>query len=1400
MAENELPISHESEPAAMTSSVATAPPDNLFQQHYNSINEPTRVAKPEHAIDGAQQGLPVEENIPPLDGTQMGELGVQVAPVDMVVEGAKRLSSSAAEPAIPELDISQAQAQIDALAGDEVLLERMLQHGSFMPELMRGVEYSGPKELHVALPAGIALDGQMPISNSWHGIDQTVSIPIPLLYQDGTQYNQNSAFGSDQQLPAAENRQQTKGYAKLEFPDAPYFITTYEVMIGRDMRAHKSYLRGELGARQVTSSRPPRSIVSQRGGIVRDFLEEDDEEKGIGRKRKRKDRNSDKPHKHMKVSRSSGSSSHNRSRRPSVATLTDDSQHAYSDSERPAAVDVERHLPDPHKRARLYIHPPAAASAGQWKAISRNHLLIRYNFVKNIWEAEIQGINGCFVGGTLYPQYDIFELTNGLKLQIGAIEIYFRLPEDVPCCKTGADLIEAFHANDDDSGEDSQEHNEQIVYTESGKPMSIGFGTDRREGVGLDQESDSDGYGDENVLDEDFESASDDEDDRGIDIDQSQMSSDDQDLDEREEDGEEEEDEDEDIEIDDGVGFDFDSLRPEPEPISRPQTPQPKKRGVGRPPKNGISKRQQKEDARRLAQEASTKKLKNVSQKEPKVSKPPKKPKEPKEPKQPKKSTKLLEVGESDTAKQSIEADTEAETPTQESGNTSNKVASDEKRKVGRPRKHPRPDAPPEPREKRKYTKRKPKEPKDGEPQVEGAAGDDVDKGSSPKPPRSPRSPTPTWDLDKLTAEEKAKPPQNYLKLLFEILTESPRKQMSLPQIYRALLRKHAYYATVKPSGWQSSVRHNLGQNDCFQKVERDGKGWKWAVKEGATYEKEKKKKPSPSPQYPPGHMQPIYPGYGSQYQVYPPQGYPPGPQGYSAPGSMGPHMGPMGYQMHHQMPPNYHPGQQQAPYVGPGGRQAPINGGYQAGYQPPMYSQPPVTLPPALATVNVSYSSPYGPKKPDASSGPPTNQPGPSASQSVTLGIQQGLPPDQPVASTSQTAPSTTAQPASSTGHSGLLTSQPGFGPKEGTHTQTTQALQVESSMNSPASASQPGSTTDQMGQSNSQAGRPASQYPQESGPLSTPVSQPGNQYVRQPNHPKYGQSQQFAQSFTPQQTHPNSQPYQPQPQPQPQPQTQIAGPSPSQSQTVQLDGMSTTPAPVSEKLATAVQSFRKALSNEMSTRPHGLATLDRAVGKVLGHISVDAPPVYPDENQIVDSLQDMLRRIGIPPPHISASSLSGQTLSTIASTPAPQSQSSQPASHSGTQASASQSHPPARSTGSERSSPAITRPLFTPNQNRQSGNAIPRPPMNSWGRSNSNGSSAPVRQQTPVGSPAPAANIPNGASTPVPTDEISLVGEAQKELSELVPIDSESELVVEQLPPSLPAAETKPQAETQS
>ncbi|KAF8429629.1 fork head domain-containing protein, partial [Tirmania nivea] len=75
------------------------------------------------------------------------------------------------------------------------------------------------------------------------------------------------------------------------------------------------------------------------------------------------------------------------------------------------------------------------------------------------------------------------------------------------------------------------------------------------------------------------------------------------------------------------------------------------------------------------------------------------------------------------------------------------------------------------------------------------------------------------------------KPNASYLILIHEAISNSEKKMLSLPDIYRAIQRKYPYFKLrVTTTGWQSSVRHNLSQSSAFERVQREGKGWLWKI------------------------------------------------------------------------------------------------------------------------------------------------------------------------------------------------------------------------------------------------------------------------------------------------------------------------------------------------------------------------------------------------------------------------------------------------------------------------------------------------------------------------------------------------------------------------------------------
>lgn len=157
----------------------------------------------------------------------------------------------------------------------------------------------------------------------------------------------------------------------------------------------------------------------------------------------------------------------------------------------------------------------------------------------------------------------------------------------------------------------------------------------------------------------------------------------------------------------------------------------------------------------------------------------------------------------------------------------------------------------------------------------------------APKATKPALSPSPPMRIEDFTEEQLQRPPHNYVVMCYEVISESKTGALSLQQIYRAIQHKYPFYRfKQKTQGWQSSVRHNLSQNEIFGKTEKDGKGWMWAVKPGASIEKEKKKKASPPPQAPPpsGVQHPQYPhhivqhGHPGPYSIPPHHGHGPYP------------------------------------------------------------------------------------------------------------------------------------------------------------------------------------------------------------------------------------------------------------------------------------------------------------------------------------------------------------------------------------------------------------------------------------------------------------------------------------------------------------------------------------------
>lgn len=652
--------------------------------------------------------------------------------------------------------------------------------------------------------------------------------------------NSDGSFAASHPLTApsladSEEQHQIKAFAKLEFDDGEFYMTTYAVELGRDIHAARQAFESNLEGHERTDSKSRKrsaghtgsSITSERGRLAGTIVSESggviSGHNGSEPKRKTK----------QTKSKSSSASSRPLSRRSSVqlpANKVNYNALAMASIMDPLAIGdmgPGNPLPSPDLIPLIPIHPPTTTEDGPagHKSISRKHIKIAFNFAKHYFQVEIMGRNGCFVDEEWYAAGVVQPLVNGSIIQIGNVGIRFVLP-DVPPGETGADL---------------------------------GMETDILGNIG-DLNYD---MTDRNSLEEDEEIKAEEE--------------------EEEEDEDEDEEVEEEEEIEEEEARDAGRRRAKAKKKPEPPPPQvPKRKGPGRPPKNGIiSKREQALLARQAREKAKAAAQKGSSP-------PPVR-------------------GRGKTGR-------DAKPTKQEEANL-------------------------QPNGKRKYTKRKraggiedhqgaresTEQTDSVPPEPPGAAAVLSKPAKEKKPPKPPRSPSPVYDESTMTPEQLAKPSASYVVLIHEALKNSATGQMSLPQIYRAIERRYPFYKLrVQTQGWQSSVRHNLSQHPAFAKIERDGKGWMWGLVPEVSIEKEKKRRITPPP--------------APQQQHYYPQGPPPMMQRpYQYPG-MPPLNGVMPPALYGMRPGMPHP-------LPPYGRGFPlplVTAQSEATYQSPYQSTPP--------------------------------------------------------------------------------------------------------------------------------------------------------------------------------------------------------------------------------------------------------------------------------------------------------------------------------------------------------------------------------------------------------------------------------------------------------------------------
>ncbi|KAJ5561552.1 hypothetical protein N7461_000313 [Penicillium sp. DV-2018c] len=607
-----------------------------------------------------------------------------------------------------------------------------------------------------------ALDFTSVPKNALEALQQNEMLTAAFLSQNadlsalGYQDAAGSIAGSEPKIQA---------FAKLEFDDGHFYVNTYSFILGRDVRAARAAHHREFQYRQAvrssraksssggnTSHTPNRmkreesaamvgSVVSDRGGIMGfdpDVPPHLPNNLNMSRRSSRSSFDEAVVPLHANPAQLQSTTDYN-------ALAMQSLQEGNGDAK---PVDALALLPSPDSCPTIPIHPPTTVdgSAAGHRGISRRHVRISYNFDRNLFEMEVMGRNGAFIGADWLSPGQVRPLHSGDYIQIGGVRIRFLLP-DVPIGETGADRMEEKLAEEKEAEEEKEKDARPSIEVEDDVDDSERNGSESGESREPSKKL---------IL-------------KTKDQRSSQA---------------------------------MESIEPGDDG-SQPT----RRRGPGRPPKDGImSKRERAELARE--QKNAAKREANGG-----VTPPP---------------LKVPKAGKT-VAKESV-------VPESQSPINTNKPA-----------------------EKRKYTKRKKP---DGTfmdaalPSTEGGQMSAEAPQEYVKPPpvkkRKPsRSPSPNYPPESAySPEDLAKPPYNYAVLIFDALTEA-ETPMTLKQIYRALKLKYPYFRfKCETEGWTSSVRHNLnGNGHLFMHAERDGKGWSWQLIPGASVEKEKKRRPSPPPQ-----------------------------------------------------------------------------------------------------------------------------------------------------------------------------------------------------------------------------------------------------------------------------------------------------------------------------------------------------------------------------------------------------------------------------------------------------------------------------------------------------------------------------------------------------------------------
>ncbi|KAI1336889.1 hypothetical protein F5Y15DRAFT_392565 [Xylariaceae sp. FL0016] len=595
----------------------------------------------------------------------------------------------------------------------------------------------------------------------------SIVAPSDVSLHSFTQDSDALTGSADPNSASASASQKLESFAKIEFADSVFQMTTYAVIIGRDQRAMNQARVDERREAQYKRRAeenlkmglpPPTPLNHDRGKFSKSYVSEEGGMLG------------------PECSDGEEEVAHPKKRRSSSANLSANGDGARGDrvlssrqyvshTQGAAAVDLGTLQTSTSHIPFVGIHSPGPDIASKTRGISRQHLKIQFDKERGVFLGIALHKNGFFCDDDHYGLEDPVVLRSGANVQIKDVGFRFII-NGVQTGKSG--------------GEEQEEIASSRRLSVGGKEMSLDF-----------EHSDHEKFKDTSESLSEVEN-----------IPTPVIGSDDGAVDDNE------------VAVQsDHADDQMEKVVPSTEIPAEAQTelpglsmPEiPRRRGPGRPPKDGIMSKRE----RRLLKKQLAENMKNAP-------------------------SQLQPDPQSLEGLQALQSLQSQPVPPGE------KI----KRPVGRPRKNPLPEDG-ENREKRKYNKRKSKE--------DGEEGSDAERRAKEKKDKKvrPKSPPLALNMSDFTKEQLVKPTKNYGLLIDEALTNGPPDGLTLKQIYKRIMEKYPWFFFYSETrGWESSVRHNLIGNIAFKKDESTGL---WSRVPGVELDAGKKRKAS-SPDRPMMH------------------------------------------------------------------------------------------------------------------------------------------------------------------------------------------------------------------------------------------------------------------------------------------------------------------------------------------------------------------------------------------------------------------------------------------------------------------------------------------------------------------------------------------------------------------